>query len=87
MFLVFCLLAFINIKHVADGDIPANSNFPVALIFLSVCVAELVAVSIFFKVRYSVLDEERSKKRCGYIFEDINYKIRGGWALSYPIIY
>ena len=42
---------------------------------------------IFFIKRHKGLDEERNKKRCGYIYEDLNYKIRGAFALSYPIVY
>lgn len=31
--------------------------------------------------------KEKSKKRCDYIYGDLNFRIRGGWALAYPILY
>ena len=42
---------------------------------------------IFFIKRHKGLDEEKNKNRCGYIYEDLNYKIRGAFALCYPLIY
>ena len=48
---------------------------------------ELIAISIFLKCNKERLDEKAPRKRCGYIFEDLNYRIRGGWALTFPILY
>ena len=33
------------------------------------------------------MNEEKNKKRCGYIYQELNYRVRGGWALLYPIVY
>ena len=48
---------------------------------------EVFAVTIYLILRRNKLDSEASKNRCGYIFEELNHKIRGAWALSYPIFY
>ena len=48
---------------------------------------EVFAVTMYLLLRRKQLDSEASKNRCGYIFEELNYKIRGAWALLYPIFY
>ena len=49
---------------------------------------EILAVSIYFKVRFGKLDREKSKKRCGYIYEELKYSRQyGGYPLAYPILY
>ena len=48
---------------------------------------ELLGISVYLRRNRKRLDEESTKNRCGYIFEELNYKIRGGWTLSYPILY
>lgn len=58
-FLVICLLALINISHVISGDIPANSSLLASILGLVICAAELVAVTIFLKVRYTKLDDDK----------------------------
>ena len=39
------------------------------------------------KFKRPQLKRKRFKQRCGYIYQDLNYKIRGGWTLFYPILY
>ena len=47
---------------------------------------ELISVSIFLAVNYKHLDDKpKLKRRCGYIFEEQNYKTRGSLALAYPV--
>ena len=66
-----------------------DDSFYFAIAALIVCALELVLVPIWFFItfRKGTLDEKKNKKRCGYLYEDLNYKIRGGWTLCYPILY
>ena len=57
------------------------------MIALLVCALELMIVPIFLFKRFDNLDDERNKKRCGYMYEELNHKIRGRRALLYPIFY
>lgn len=51
-------------------------------------VIEIFAVSIYLKIRFKKLDGEKSKARCGYIYEQLKYKTKyGGFPLAYPILY
>ena len=54
-----------------------------------VCLIEIVAVSLFLRriFKRNELNQERHKNRCGYVYEELNHKNRGGWALTYPIFY
>lgn len=55
---------------------------------MSAQVIEIFAVSIYLKIRYKKLDEEKSKARCGYIYEQLKYKTKySGFSLAYPILY
>ena len=60
-----------------------------AVISLAICALELLIVPIFLFKKFSnkTLDDERNKKRCGYVYEDLNYEIRGHRTLLYPIFY
>ena len=52
-----------------------------------ICACEFFGIIIFFKSKRWQLNEEKNIKRCGYIYQELNYRVRGGWALLYPIIY
>ena len=86
-FLVFLVTGMENVKQAMDGDVPYNYSFWMATIALAICAIEFFAISIFLRCYQKRLDEDKPKKRCGYIYEGLNYKIRGGWALLYPILY
>ena len=46
----------------------------------------LISVSVFFYRKRNNLDSEEERRRCGYIYENLNIE-NGGWALAYPILY
>ena len=49
---------------------------------------EIVCVSIYFKRNYKNLGKEKSKNRCGYIYEQLKYdRPGGGYSLSYSMLY
>ena len=87
-FLVILLMAAINIKQYASGVIEINSSLFWSVWAVAVFTAELILVSIFlFTNRTRLDDDPRLKKRCGYVFEGMNYKIRGSKALAYFTMY
>ena len=86
-FLVLVFMAIINLQKEHQGIAEKNSSYWFALFGLIICAAELILVPIFFIVKFKKLDEERNKARCGYIYADLNYKIRGVLTLTYPILY
>ena len=88
-FLPLGLMALINIKASADGKVPYDTSFALSIISLIVCIGELVAVTVFLKLKHRrrKLNDKKSKKRCGYVYEELNFKIWGGWALTYPVAY
>ena len=87
IFILIVMTAAINVKLVTEGDLPINSSFYASIFGLGVCFIELISVSIFLRVNISSLDENRRTRRCGYIYEGLNFKIRGGKALVYPLLY
>ena len=81
-------MALVNIKQYANGVIEVNSSLIWSVWAVAVFTAELILVSIFlFTNRNRLDDDSRLKKRCGYVFEGKNYKIRGSKALAYFIMY
>lgn len=86
------MIATINLRREAmdeDDSIEMNSSYWFSVAALIICLLEVVLVSIYLKYHFmnKTLDKESTKDRCGYIFEELNYKIRGGWTLAYPILY
>ena len=86
-FFIICMTASINIKKVLDGTINANSSFGFSFLGLIVCYTELLCTAGFLKFNYANLDDEKKKKRCGYMYEGLKYAKKGGIALIYPLIY
>ena len=86
-FLLIVMGAAINIKLVSDGQLSANFSFYVSIFGLTICILELISTAIFLKVNIATLGEQRRINRCGYLYEGLNYVIRGGMALTYPILY
>jgi len=86
-FLVIILPGLLNIREVYYGHLEMDKSFIFSIVFLSALLVELVGVSIYLRCKRNQLDDEAPRKRCGYVFEELNYKIRGGWALTYPILY
>jgi len=86
-FLVIILPALLNLREVYYGHLEMDKSFIFSVIYLFVLVIEVVGVSIYLRCKRKQLDNEAPRKRCGYVFADLNYKIRGGWALTYPILY
>ena len=86
-FLVIFLIGLLHVREVKLGHLEVDNSFWFALSALIVCTLELLLISIFLKCFKGRLDEDWAKRRCGSIYEDLNYRIRGGWALTYPIFY
>ena len=87
-FLVFIITAMINVyKASVEKTVPKDIYYVLSIVCLVVCLVEILACSIFLKLQIKHLDEEKNLKRCGYLYEELNYRIRGAWALSYPILY
>lgn len=87
--LVLLIMGMINLKMNNLEAVERDDSYYLALVALLVCGLELVFVPLFLIVRWrqGTLGDKKNKKRCGYIYEDLNYKIRGGWTLLYPILY
>ena len=84
--LVF-IMSTINIKEGLEGHAVINSSFWISCLGLFICVFEMIALSIFFKVKGKQLSEEKYKKRCGYVYEELAYEARGLVVLQHPIVY
>ena len=80
-------MGFINVDNATQGAIDKNLSYWMAVITLVICFTELLGVIYFFVTRFKTLDDEENKQRCGYIYEDLSYRIWGGWALLYPLFY
>jgi hypothetical protein len=86
-FLVIFLMALINIDQAAKERVELNSSFIWSIWALTAYLTELIAVPTFLFCHYKNLDKsKRLKRRCGYMFQDQNYRIRGPFALAYPIL-
>ena len=81
------LCGTISIKDTVQGKIPVSLSFYFAVGAMVICACEFFGIIIFFKSKRWQLNEEKNIKRCGYIYQELNYRVRGGWALLYPIIY
>ena len=86
-FLVIVFMGIINLEKYNENFVEKNGSYWCALVGLTICALEIICVPIFMIRNRRTLDKEQNLKRCGYIYEDLNHRIRGGWALAYPIIY
>ena len=87
-FFVTLMQAMINIKQQATGVVEVNSSYVLSIIAVAILAVELISITIFLAVYHKRLDDnQRLKKRCGYIFEQQNYRVRGAIALANPILY
>lgn len=87
-FFMLVFMAMINVKEeYTKENVEKNSSYYCSLISLAVCFLELLCVPIYLCCNYEHLDDEKTKKRCGYAYVQLNYKHRGCWALSYPLFY
>ena len=88
-FLLLVLAALFNVKQNYEGSVEKDASYYLAIVALLICALELIIVPIFFfrQSKKKKLGSEKNINRCGYIYSDLNYRIRGGWALSYPILY
>ena len=79
-------MAAINIKNKREGNIDGDFSYGLSIILLMTCFANLVIVPVVILCLHKrgELDTERRQKRCGFAYEDLNYEIRGYWALLYP---
>ena len=87
LFLVILMTAAINIKQVKEGKLSKNSaSYSLSIFALVVVFLELICVAVFLKLFQASLKEDKRVKRCGYIYEGLNYAIQGGMALTYPLL-
>ncbi len=86
-FLILFIMAAINVQHIVNHDSEMNASFYAAVLTLAICSIEIVSISIWLACNYKRLDTRKSKRRCGYIYQDLNYKVRGAWPLAYPVVY
>ena len=86
-FLLIILCGTISIKDTLEGKIPVTLSLYFAIGAMIICTCEFIGIIVFFKRKRNELHKEKNRKRCGYIYEELNYRVRGGWALFYPIIY
>ena len=61
-------------------------SYYTAVIFLFLVAVQYVGIFIFFAVNRKSLKSESNKKCCGYIYEDLNFNIRGNMALAFPLL-
>ena len=86
-FFVTLMQAMINIKQQATGVVEINSSYVWSVIAVAIFAVELISVTIFLAVYHQHLDDDpRLKRRCGYIFEEKNYRGRGTIALAQPVL-
>ena len=85
-FLVICITSAINIQQVARGNIEIGGSFWIAVLALAVYTSSVLFVAVFFCRNAAKLDEDKNIKKCGYVYESLNYKIRGPSTLAYPIV-
>ena len=85
-FLVIVLMAMINIDSVLKGRDEENLSYYTALIFCFLITLQYVGVFLFFAVNRKTLNSESNKKCCGYIYEELNFNVRGNMALAFPLL-
>ena len=55
---------------------------------MAIFAVELISIPIFLAVNSKHLDKKpRLKRRCGYIFDEQNFRTQGAFALAYPILF
>ena len=67
------LTGLLNVKQVIDEKVPFNYSCWMAIGGLAICMIEMISVSVFLKCYQKRLDEDMPKKRCGYIYTELNY--------------
>ena len=86
-FLMIFMMALINVQQYQMGIVEQNISYWLSVACLTGCAIEMVAVPLFLWRNYDVLDSERVRGRCGYIYQKLNYRVRGAKALLSPIFY
>ncbi len=81
------MMALINVQQYQMGIVEQNISYWLSVVCLTCCAIEMVAVPLFLWNKYDELDSERVRSRCGYIYENLNYHVRGAKALVSPIFY
>ena len=82
-FLIF-LTAIINIKQSRDSKVPRNQSFYIAILAIVVCILSILVVSYYLlRNKSGKLNDKKQKKRCGYIYQDLNQTI---YTLFFPIL-
>ena len=65
----------------------ANISYWMSMFVIAGCLLEMLSVSLFlYKNNEKKLNEETNKSKCGYIYEELQNHIWGGWTLFYPIL-
>ena len=70
----------------ADGVVDPEASFCFAILTAVVCAAQIVGVTIFLLCNYKKLSLDKSKRRCGYFYEELNYE-NGRATAMFMIVY
>lgn len=84
--MVILIIAIINVREEYYERVEKNSSYWFALLIFAGCLIEILGVSGFLCKNRKKLDDKKNKKKCGYIYEELQYKIFGKVALLYPIL-
>ena len=79
-------MAIINIREYTNGHIEANLSLHLSKVVIVGCLLEIVCVTVFLFRKRHTLKQKVNKKKCGYIYDDLRYKIWGSWTLCLPIL-
>mmetsp|Transcript_34941 Transcript_34941/g.42829 ORF Transcript_34941/g.42829 Transcript_34941/m.42829 type:complete len:101 (-) Transcript_34941:1058-1360(-) len=79
-------MAAINMREEINDHVERNASYWMALFIVSACVLEILGVSSFLCKQKDKLKKKKNKKVCGYMYEELQYHIWGGWTLFYPIL-
>ena len=78
-------MAIINVREEYYGRVETDASYWFAVLIISGCAIEIAGVNCFFCTKRKKLDKKKNKKACGYIYEELQYKIMGNLTLLYPI--
>ena len=86
-FLVVAIMAIINIREWINGFVEINASFWMSVVVFAACISWIVGVLFFIYPKdKQELQKSTNKKKCGYVYKDLEYKLEGKWALAYPIL-
>ena len=85
-FLILFTMSLINIIKAKNGDVGYDISFFFAIFVLFLQFGQLVTLTVFFCKNKAHLEEKRHLDRIGFVYQELNFKVRGAWALAFPIL-